>query len=100
LEPVLQALVHEGILRGIRGPRGGYELGREAARITADDILKAAGNIEEGGDPHLPGSILVGEVVVPAVAQAERAFSAALAKINLDEMVQKATPYRDARASV
>ena len=29
LEPVLQALVRMGILRGIRGPRGGYELARE-----------------------------------------------------------------------
>jgi len=26
LEPVLQALVHEGIFHGIRGPRGGYAL--------------------------------------------------------------------------
>ena len=43
LEPVLQALVHEGILRGIRGPRGGYELGREQRRITAAEILRAAG---------------------------------------------------------
>ena len=29
LEPVLQALVRDGILKGIRGPHGGYELGRE-----------------------------------------------------------------------
>ena len=29
LEPVLQALVRDGILKGIRGPRGGYELARE-----------------------------------------------------------------------
>src|SRR5207248_3946537 len=41
LEPVLQALVRMGILRGIRGPRGGYELARERRRITADDILRA-----------------------------------------------------------
>src|ERR1051326_8721851 len=35
LEPVLQALVRVGILKGIRGPRGGYELARERRRITA-----------------------------------------------------------------
>jgi hypothetical protein len=40
LEPVLQALVHQGILTGTRGPRGGYELAREQHRITADDILR------------------------------------------------------------
>ncbi|MBZ0141169.1 MAG: Rrf2 family transcriptional regulator, partial [Pseudorhodoplanes sp.] len=43
LEPVLQALVHDGILRGVRGPRGGYELGREQQSITAAEILRAAG---------------------------------------------------------
>ncbi len=46
LEPVLQALVRFGILKGIRGPRGGYELARERRRITADDILRAAGTID------------------------------------------------------
>jgi Rrf2 family iron-sulfur cluster assembly transcriptional regulator len=40
LEPVLQALVRNGILRGIRGPRGGYELGRERSRITAENIVR------------------------------------------------------------
>jgi Rrf2 family protein len=35
LEPVLQALVRDGILKGIRGPHGGYELGRERSSITA-----------------------------------------------------------------
>src|SRR5262245_44960319 len=39
LEPVLQALVRDGILKGIRGPHGDYELGRERRSITADDIL-------------------------------------------------------------
>src|SRR5215212_11222658 len=50
LEPVLQALVRMGILRGIRGPRGGYELARERRSITADDILRAAGTIEDASD--------------------------------------------------
>ena len=48
LEPVLQTLVREGILKGVRGPRGGYELARDLDRISADDILRAAGTAEEG----------------------------------------------------
>ena len=47
LEPVLQALVHHGILKGTRGPRGGYELAREKHRITADEILRAAGTVDD-----------------------------------------------------
>ena len=99
LEPVLQALVRMGILRGIRGPRGGYERARERRRITADDILRAAGTIEEAGDPPATaGSALLNDVVIPAVGQAERAFSVALSRINLDELVRKAEPLRDANA--
>lgn len=92
LEPVLQALVRMGILKGIRGPRGGYELARERRRITADDILRAAGSIEDPNEPARPASALVTEVVMPAVVQAERAFSVALSRINLDELVRKAEP--------
>ena len=96
LEPVLQALVRVGILRGIRGPRGGYELARERRRISADDILRAAGTIEDASDPTTTvSSALLKQVVIPAVGQAERAFSAALSRINLEELVRQAEPLRD-----
>lgn len=90
LEPVLQALVHEGILRGVRGPRGGYELGRDTESITANEILRAAGTVDEPNASRMPGSPLVGDVVLPALVQAERAFAAALSTIHLDELVRKA----------
>src|SRR5947209_19928540 len=38
LEPVLQELVREGVLVGIRGPSGGYRLARERRRISIGDI--------------------------------------------------------------
>src|SRR6201988_2105773 len=47
LESVLQALVRDGILKGIRGPRGGYELARDRRGGSANDILRAAGTVEE-----------------------------------------------------
>jgi Rrf2 family protein len=95
LEPVLQALVREGILKGIRGPRGGYELARERKKITADDILRAAGTIENDGEPGWLGSALLSDVVRPAVAQAEKAFSTAMDRINIEDLTRKAEPYRD-----
>src|SRR5712672_1424140 len=70
LEPVLQALVRHGILKGVRGPRGGYELARERRLITADDILRAAGTVEDKSDPPVAGSFLLDQVVVPALNQA------------------------------
>ncbi len=97
LEPVLQALVRDGILKGIRGPRGGYELARERRRITADDILRAAGTIDESIDAAA-GSDLLNQVVIPAVGQAERAFATALSRISIDDLVKKAEPFKNAGA--
>jgi Rrf2 family protein len=90
LEPVLQALVRDGILKGIRGPHGGYELGRERDRITADDILRAAITADEAEDLALPDSILLNEVVRPALVETERTFSTALGRINIDDMIKRA----------
>ncbi|MBI4273850.1 MAG: Rrf2 family transcriptional regulator [Rhizobiales bacterium] len=90
LEPVLQALVHEGILRGVRGPHGGYELNRERRKITADDILRAAGTVDDAGNPQLPGSALVTKIVLPALAHAEKAFAAALGDINIEDLSRRA----------
>jgi Rrf2 family iron-sulfur cluster assembly transcriptional regulator len=93
---VLQALVRMGILKGIRGPRGGYELARERRRITADEILRAAGTIEDDIDPVTASSVLLNDVVVPAVSQAEKAFSLALSRINLEDLVRQAEPLENA----
>jgi Rrf2 family protein len=90
LEPVLQALVHNGILKGIRGPHGGYELAREHKRITAEDILRAASSAEDAEELSDPTPPLVADVVRPALAEAERSFSAALARINIEDMTRRA----------
>jgi DNA-binding IscR family transcriptional regulator len=86
---VLQALVRDGILKGIRGPHGGYELGRERKRISAADIVRAAKQAEDQGEP-LPALALITDVVRPALAEAERAFSTALARISIDDIVRRA----------
>ena len=77
LEPVLQALVRDGILKGVRGPRGGYELAREPRRVTANDILRAAGTVDESEKPQ-QASELLNKVVLPALADAEQEFGIAL----------------------
>src|SRR4029450_13331050 len=64
LEPVLQALVRPGLLKGGGGPRGGYELAREQRRISADDILRAAGTVEEAGEAPIAGAGLLSQVVM------------------------------------
>lgn len=100
LEPVLQALVHDGILRGLRGPRGGYELGREGRCITIDEILRAVGDVRQS--EHVverPGSPVVATVVLPAVAEAERAFAATLAMVDVEELARRAESAGECRIS-
>ena len=54
LEPLLQALTREGILKAVRGPHGGYVLAREQRRITAADILRAAGTLDDESEERVP----------------------------------------------
>ena len=87
LEPVLQALVREGVLKGIRGPGGGYELASDPRDITAGQVLRAAELIEEDPAPQ-SSSPLLADVVLPAIAHAEKALSDALAQITIADMVR------------
>ncbi len=86
LEPVLQALVRDGILKGMRGPHGGYELGRERKKISANDILRSAGRVDDDAEPPLPAANIIVDLVRSTLADAEKAFTAALSRISVEEM--------------
>jgi Rrf2 family transcriptional regulator, iron-sulfur cluster assembly transcription factor len=87
LESVLQSLVRVGILKGIRGPHGGYELARERRGVTANDILRAAGTVHEAEEE--PNSDLVTTVILPVLSAAEQEFGQALSRINLDDLARQ-----------
>jgi Rrf2 family protein len=91
LETLLQSLVRHGILKGVRGPRGGYELAKERRRISAGEIVRAAmaSQVDDGMTPQ-PESRLVEHVVGPAVANAGEAFLSALDKFTVDDLCQQA----------
>jgi Rrf2 family protein len=89
LETLLQALVRHGILKGVRGPRGGYELARERRRITAGEIVRAA--MSAGGDDEIgPSSRLVDRVVGPAISRASEAFLKELDQITVEDLCRDA----------
>jgi len=88
LESVLQSLVRDGILKGVRGPRGGYELARDRRGVSANDILRAAGTVAAGEQE--PGSELISKVVIPLLSIAEQEFGRALSRIKLDDMTRQA----------
>jgi Rrf2 family protein len=87
LEPVLRLLVRNGILKGIRGPRGGYCLAGDG-RVTANDIVRAAGADAFPGEE--PKSELIANVVLPLISAVEEECGQALGRISLDDMVNRA----------
>lgn len=94
LETLLQVLVRAGILKGVRGPRGGYELARERRRISIADIVRAAlGEDDRDELRERPGdevSPLVSVVVTPMIRSASEAFLERLDEISVDDLCAEA----------
>ena len=67
LEQVMQELVRAGILKGVRGPRGGYHLARERRKVSVGDIVRIVANIENGqaSEQYQTESDLGNKVVKP-----------------------------------
>lgn len=86
-ETLLQALVKSHILKGLRGPKGGYELARERRRISLADILRAI-------EPDNDGSplALVEKLIDPAIAPASAAFLVKLEDIHIAQLCASMNP--------
>ena len=65
LEQVLQQLVRAGVLKGVRGPRGGYTLARERRRITLGDVLRVVNQMEADEDATASHAPLGEQIIAP-----------------------------------
>lgn len=92
LEPVLQQLVRAGILVGVRGPRGGYRLGRDRRRISVGDIVRVASGMEDEDEKTngASGSALGRAVVRPLMEALETDAMTRLDATTLDDLCVKA----------
>ncbi len=91
LEQVMQQLVRAGILKGVRGPRGGYRLAKERRRISVGDIVRAAELAEdETGEDALPRSELGMRIVTPFIQTMQDEIMARLEAITVEDLCQKA----------
>jgi Rrf2 family transcriptional regulator, iron-sulfur cluster assembly transcription factor len=91
LETLLQELVHANILKGVRGPRGGYELARERRKISAGEIVRIALAMS-AADPYEigSGSKLLEKVIDPSVGKAGDTFLANLDAITVEHLCAEA----------
>lgn len=91
LEQLMQRLVRGGILRGMRGPRGGYVLARERRRITIGDICEILMDEKDEQDLQGYGGTKLGsKVVQPVWETAHRKMMEHLKDINLADLCQQA----------
>jgi Rrf2 family protein len=90
LEPLLQSLVHAGILKGIRGPHGGYQMGREASQVTADEIYAAAMSLSHAIHPLFEPNPLISDVVLPTLQSAHDKMTGSLKLISIETLAQRA----------
>lgn len=72
LEQVMQRLVRVGILKGVRGPRGGYMMARPTSEVTVGDIVRIVNEVDPDDDNTVSGSELGKKVVGPLWAEIEQ----------------------------
>lgn len=89
LEPMLQKLVRAGIMRGVRGPRGGYMLGRERRRVTVAEICAAVYDARDDAE-GAPPTALSNVVLLPLMAQTQAALRESLAQVTLADLCDRA----------
>lgn len=87
LEQVMQQLVHEGVLKGVRGPKGGYTLARERRRITVAEIVRMVDAAEEDDGPT---SDLGLRVAQPLWRDAQEAVLKELEAVTMQDLCIKA----------
>jgi Rrf2 family iron-sulfur cluster assembly transcriptional regulator len=101
LEQVMQRLVQAGVLRGVRGPRGGYLLARERRRITLGQIARVVRELEnsDNGDEDDVSSILADQVLQPIWSEMQEDLMVRLDKITIEDICRRATDLDIERAS-
>ena len=91
LEQVMQQLVRAGILKGVRGPRGGYRLAKERRRISVGEIVRVAESIEdENGEDLDPRSELGNRIVTPLIQSLQEEVMARLDAVTIEDLCQRA----------
>ncbi|MCB2081038.1 MAG: Rrf2 family transcriptional regulator [Rickettsiales bacterium] len=88
LEPLMQKLVRSGILRGIRGPSGGYVLARERRNITVRDIFDCVSDSTYSPDDYI--SSLHQNIIRPIHAEAAEELRKNFEQRTMQELVSLA----------
>lgn len=92
LEQALQHLVRQGVLIGVRGPKGGYRLARERRRITLGEIIKIIDDVEmaEKSEVSVNESDLCKKIVRPVIEEMQIDMIKQLFDTTIDDLCERA----------
>jgi len=90
LEQVMQHLVHAGILKGVRGPRGGYTLALERRRITVAYIVKVVRELDDEESDGNERSHLSSQILEPMWQQLSNEIMTQLEKVTIEDLCRRA----------
>ena len=87
IEPVLQALTRSRLLEGVRGPAGGYRLGRSRRDIRLSEIVQA---VQESDSGDGPAGVLQAAVVGPLWEELDGVLTRHLGMLTVADLLQRA----------
>ena len=90
MEPLLQALSRGGLLESLRGPRGGYRLGRPRRDIRLSEVVAAAVSEGEAEPSEGPSGRLQEQVVDVLWSELETTARDRLGALTLDDLLRRA----------
>jgi Rrf2 family protein len=99
IEPLLQTLSRSGLLDSIRGPRGGYRLGRPRRDIHLDDIVRTATSDDTPGADDGPSGQMQSAVVDPLWQELDQSLAERLRGLTLEDLIRRAEAAGLARPS-
>ena len=89
LEKILQELVRQKILKGTRGPNGGYTLGKEKRNIFLIDIYNAILIIEENDKKHELDTKIRSKIINPLLEKVSNEIINSFKLTNIYDLYKK-----------
>ena len=91
LEKILQELVHKNILKGTRGPKGGYSLAREKRKVNLFEIYTVILATENKFHNTISETEIRKKIISPLILNVSNKIASTLQITTLDDLCKKIT---------
>ncbi len=99
LEQIMQKLVRANILRGVRGPKGGYVLARERRRLSIADICDVIREMDALDQEQLQKTSLSQGVLYPLYGEMEQRLHEETLALSIADLCERAAALNIRRAN-